>query len=88
MEIVQKLISVVFSLTFTEKPDDLFTLIEPFRARVQQLVKKNSEDPHQKKVHLSVNNERFESKKLISNIPPRLQILVKIKFTITTHCSR
>ena len=41
-----------------------------------------------KKVHLSpVNNERFESKKLISNIPPRLQILVKIKFTITTHCS-
>ena len=40
MEIVQKLISLVFSLTFTEKPDDLFTLIEPFRARVQQLVKK------------------------------------------------
>ena len=42
MEIVQKLISLpsIFFDILTEKTDDLFTLIEPFRARVQQLVKK------------------------------------------------
>ena len=42
MEIVQKLISLpsIFFDILIEKTDDLFTLIEPFRARVQQLVKK------------------------------------------------